>query len=87
MKNDISHCHFFGQNTDTQLRWSAFEKEAFSFMATTERINWLTSCHEVFGFYSEHKNLVIKFNLMLLVPDQSQNLIRQVMRWAVRLSI
>ena len=76
-----------GHFTDTQLRWSTLEKEAFSIMATIERMHWIASIPTGFDLYTDHNNLVFLFDPLSLAPDLSQSSLRKVIRWAVRLCI
>lgn len=76
-----------GRFTDTQSRLPTFEKEAYSVMATIERMHWLVSCPEGFDLFTDHINLVFIFDPLSLVPDLSQASTRKVIRWAIRLSI
>ena len=74
-----------GHFTPTQLRWSTIEKEAFSVMATIERMHWLASSPAGFDLFTDHNNLIFIFDPLSLSPDLSQTSIRKVVRWAVRL--
>ena len=61
-----------GRFTDTQLRWSTMENEAFSVMATIERLHRLASTTDGFDLYPDHNNIVFIFDPLSLVPDLSQ---------------
>ena len=47
-----------GHFTPTQLRWCTLEKEAFSIMATIERMHWLASDPAGFDLFTDHNNLI-----------------------------
>lgn len=75
-----------GHYNNTKLRWSTMEKEAFSIMATIERMHWIASCPEGFDLFTDHNNLIFIFNPLTLVSDLSQSSIKKLIRWAVLLS-
>lgn len=75
-----------GHFTDTQMRWSTFEKEAFGIMSTLDKMHWLASSADSFELYTDHNNLIFLFDPTAYVPDLTQAAIRKVIRWAVTIS-
>lgn len=75
-----------GRFNDTQLRWSTNEKEAYSIMATLDRMHWLASCPEGFDLFTDHNNLIFIFDPRSIVPDLTLAAVRKVLRWAVKIS-
>lgn len=76
-----------GQFNSTQLGWPILEKEACAVLATLTRLHWLASIPHGFDLYTDHNNLIFIFDPLSVVPDLSQNTVRKVLRWAIRLSL
>lgn len=74
-----------GHFSDSSLRLSAIEKEAYAIMATIERMHWLPASSRGFDLYTDH-NLVFLFDPTSVVADLSQTTFRKFLRWDVRLS-
>ena len=74
-----------GRFTETQIRWSTLEKEAYSVMATLDRMHWLASSSK-FELYTDHNNLIFIFNPRSYIPDLTIAAVRKVIRWAVTIS-
>lgn len=72
--------------SDSSLRWSTIEKEAYAIMAITERMHWLLASERGFDLYTGHNNLVLLFDPTSVVADLSQTALQKVLRWVVRLS-
>lgn len=72
--------------TDTTIRSSTIEKEAFVIMETTETMQCLLASDRGFDLYNDHNNLVFMFDPKSVIADISQRTLQKVLRWAVRLS-
>lgn len=74
-----------GRFTLQQARWSIFEKEAYAVLTTLQRMHWRAATPAGFDLFTDHNNLIYLFEPLSIVHDMSQNTLRKVLRWAVRL--
>lgn len=73
----------FGRFSETKCGWSSLEKEAYDFLGSITRVNWLATCADGFDLYNDHKNLIIVFNPISLQPYIGEVALHKVMRWTV----
>lgn len=75
-----------GRFSPTQIGWSTVEKEAFAVLAAVERSHWLAAFPAGFDLFTDHNNLIFIFDPMRIMSDIGQGTLRNVLRWAVRMS-
>lgn len=75
-----------GRFTRTQLHWARLEKEAFSIIATVERLYCLAATLAGFDLLTYHNSLIFIFDPLAIHPDLTQSSVRKVLRWSIRLS-
>ena len=71
----------------TQLGWAIIEKEAYTVLASLERMHWLVAPPDGFDLYTDHNNLILLLDQLSVVRDLSRTILRRILRWAVRLSM
>lgn len=74
-----------GRFDKTQLGWSILEKEAYTVIATLERMHWIAETPNGFYLYTDHNNLIFIFDPLAVVANFSQVALRKIFRWAVPL--
>lgn len=75
-----------GRFDKMQLCCSNIEKEAYTVMATVNRMNWLLADRQGFDLYTDHNNHIYIFDPTSFIADISQTTPRKDLRWAVRRS-
>lgn len=76
-----------GRFSRQQLRWSTIEKEAYAVLVTLERMHWLLATPSGFDLFTDHNNLIFLFDPTSVSSDLSLGTVRNVLRWAVRLTL
>lgn len=62
------------------------EKEAYAVLTCIERSYWLAAFPSGFDLFTDYNNLIFIFNPTTATPDIGLGALRNVLRWAVRMS-
>lgn len=71
----------------TQVQWNLLEKEAYAVVARLEGWHGLAATTEGIYLDTYHKNSILIFTRLVVLPDFAHSSISTVLRWAVHLTL
>lgn len=78
---------YSGRFSEVQISSSTVEEEAFAVLASCDRAHWLAASPSGFDLYTDNNNLIFIFDRTSIQLDISQGSLRNVLRWAVQMSM